>query len=171
MRNGQARTKRTTKSYVEFRDQHGCTLTTQELTVLFATTWDGPVRFGMTGPERSMLYRLANETGLELQELRRLTPASFRLGESPAVIIAIGHGVRYGEQALPLRPETAEDLGSFLIVPEPDQPIFRIPDELAEMLRADIHAAKEGVNCLGDAPKAVADCHHRARGQQACGHD
>ena len=171
MRNGHARTKRTTKSYVEFRDQHGCILTTQELAALFATTWDGPVRFGMTGPERSMLYRLADETGLELQELRRLTPASFRLGASPAVIVAIGHGVRRREQVSPLRPETAADLGSFLIVPEPEQPIFRIPNDLAEMLRADVHAAQESVNRGGDVPKVIANCQHRARGQQACGHD
>lgn len=117
-------------------------LTPEELSALITATWDGPVRFGMTGPERSMLYRLASETGLRLCELRHLTPASFQLGESPTVTVMVGSRKQRREVVLPLRPETAEVLGSFLIVPEPNQPVFRIPENPAEMLRDDLQAAK-----------------------------
>ncbi len=39
-------------------------LTVEELRWLMETTRDGPERFGMTGPEQAMLYRVAVETGL-----------------------------------------------------------------------------------------------------------
>lgn len=41
-------------------------LSAAEQSALISNTWDEPVRFGMTGPERSMLYRLACETGLRV---------------------------------------------------------------------------------------------------------
>lgn len=158
MRNGQGSAKPLTKAYLEFRDHHGRVLANEALSALITTTWDGPVRFGMTGPERSMLYRLASEIPLTVEDLRRLTPASFQLGEPPTVTVAAGSGIRCRKQVLPLRPETAEVLGSFLIVPEFDQPIFRIPDELPEMLRADMRAAERNMGQGGDAAKTDTDC-------------
>lgn len=159
MRNSQGSAKPFAKGYLEFRDHHGRLLAIEELSALIATTWDGPVRFGMTGPERSMLYRLASEIPLTVENLRRLTPASFQLGESPTVTLVACSGVRRRQRVLPLRPETAEDLGSFLIVPECNQPIFRIPDELPEMLRADMQAAERNMSRGGDTEKTDADCH------------
>lgn len=158
MENGEGSAKPFAKGYLEFRDHHGRLLAVEELSALITTTWDGPVRFGMTGPERSMLYRLASEVPLTVEDLRRLTPASLRLGESPTVTLVTGAGVRRRERVLPLRPETAEDLGSFLIVPEFDQPIFRIPEELPEMLRADMQAAERNMSRGGDTEKTDADC-------------
>lgn len=158
MRTGEGSAKPFAKGYLEFRDHDGRGLAIEELSALITTTWDGPVRFGMTGPERSMLYRLASEIPLTVEDLRRLTPASFRLGESPTVTLITGSGVRRRERVLPLRPETAEDLGSFLIVPECDQPIFRIPEELPEMLRADMQAAERSKSPGGDTEKTDADC-------------
>ena len=128
------------EQYVEFRDDSGRFLWPDELATLISTTWDGPVRMGMTGPERSMLYRLASELQLSVEELRGLTAASFQFGETTKVRVAGGVGGR-PTRLLTLRRETARDLGSFLIVPEPDQPVFRIPNELSEMLRADLQAA------------------------------
>lgn len=131
--------------YIEFRDESGRAVSPEELSTLILATWDGPVRFGMTGPERSMLYRLASELRLTVEELRRLTPASFRFGETTTVRVAVDDGGGRHTQRLTLRSETARDLGSFLVVPEPDQPIFRIPKELPEMLRADVQAACENM--------------------------
>lgn len=172
MRNGQGSAKPLAKGYLEFRDHHGRVLAIEELSALITTTWDGPVRFGMTGPERSMLYRLASEIPLTVEDLRRLTPASFQLGDSPTVTVVAGSGVRCRKQVLPLRPETTEDLGSFLIVPELDQPIFRIPDELPEMLRADMQAAERNMSRGGDTEKTDADCDAPvAPPARVCGHD
>lgn len=127
----------------DLRDENGRSLSSAELLSLITATWDGPVRFGMTGPERSMLYRLASETGLRFRELRRVTPASFQLGEPTTVAVAVGHGRYRRRVVLPLSAETAEALGSFLIVPEADQPMFRVPDRPAAMLHDDLRAAKQ----------------------------
>jgi len=73
-------------------------LSVEELQQLIQTTYNGPTRQGrnrcgkpawiMTGPERSMLYRLAAETGLRSSELRSLTRASFDLdAETPTVTV------------------------------------------------------------------------------------
>lgn len=134
--------KANNEQHFEFRDGSGRFLSPDELTTLITASWDGPLRFGMTGPERSMLYRLASETGLRFAQLRRLTPSSFQLGKSPTVAVAVGDRIRGRYVMLPLRPETAEALGSFLIVPEANQPVFRFPDNPAEMLHDDLLAAK-----------------------------
>lgn len=52
-----------------------------ELRALLKATESGPVRRGMTGKERSLLYRTATLTGLRLSELAELTPGDLR-GES-----------------------------------------------------------------------------------------
>lgn len=136
------RAKANNEQHFEFRDESGRFLSPEELTTLITATWEAPVRFGMTGPERSMLYRLARETGLRFGQLRSVTPASFQLGKSPTVAVAVGDRQRRRYVVLPLRAETAEALGSFLIVPEASQPVFRIPDKPAEMLHDDLQAAK-----------------------------
>ena len=52
----------------------------------------GPMRYGMAGPDRAMLYAVALETALRWNELRSLTAGSFRLdGEKPAVTVATGY--------------------------------------------------------------------------------
>lgn len=117
-------------------------LSGDELSILVHATWDGPLRLGMTGPERSMLYRLAAETGLRVGELRSLTPASFRFGKSPTVTVAAGYSKRRREDVLPLRTETAKALESFCVAPEPDQAVFRLPEKPAAMLREDLEAAR-----------------------------
>ncbi len=48
-------------------------LKTEEIRLLLETSRAQPERFGMTGQERAMLYRLAVETGLRANELRSLT--------------------------------------------------------------------------------------------------
>ncbi|MCH9034510.1 MAG: hypothetical protein IID42_08400 [Planctomycetes bacterium] len=47
-----------------------------ELRRLLETSRSGPTRFGMMGPDRATLYRLAVETGLRAGEIRSLTPRS-----------------------------------------------------------------------------------------------
>jgi len=59
-----------------------------ELWRLLQVTRNGPKRFGMTGPQRAMLYRVVVETGLRAGELRSLTVSSFDLGNCTVTVPA-----------------------------------------------------------------------------------
>ncbi len=134
-------------------------LSIEELIRLLDATRYGPDRKGMTGPERTMLYQLAVETGLRAGELRSLTRASFSLdGDTPTVTVAAAYSKRRREDTLPLRSELAEELRLFLSQMAPATPVFRMPDrkQAAEMFRADIEAA--GIVYRDDAGK-VTDFH------------
>src|SRR5579883_1023113 len=54
-------------------------LTDDELGRLIRYAESGPARFHMPGPLRMMAYRAAAATGFRVEELRSLTPESFRL--------------------------------------------------------------------------------------------
>lgn len=169
MKSLRRRTNSSNEQYVEFRNERGRVLSPEELATLISTTWDGPVRFGMTGPERSMFYRLASELRLTVAELRLLTPASVQLGSTPAVCVPRGDKARRHARFLALGRETARELASFLIVPEPDQPVFRIPNEFSEMLRADVQAARASTgqeNQAMDADAGRASTTNRRRDRQ-----
>ena len=63
-----------------------------ELRQLLNVVQTAPARFGMNGPERSMLYKLAASTGLRSAELRTLTPLLFDLdADTPAVTVAASY--------------------------------------------------------------------------------
>lgn len=63
-------------------------LSDEEMAALVRATADGPERLGMNGPDRTMAYRLAAGTGFWVNELRSLTPESFRLdGPRPYVTL------------------------------------------------------------------------------------
>jgi len=62
-------------------------LTVTELVEILDAARNGPVKFGMSGTDRTMLYRLAVETGLHAGELRSLTRAAFKLDVSPTVTV------------------------------------------------------------------------------------
>lgn len=113
-----------------------------EMKRLLKSTADVRKRFGMTGPERAMLYRLAVETGLRANELRTLKVSSFDLNSYTVTILA-GYSKHRREDVLPLRPQTAAELGSFLAGKTPDAQVFRVPDKPAKMLRADLAATEE----------------------------
>jgi integrase len=119
-------------------------LTVDELVALLDATYGGPVRYGMTGPDRAMLYRLAVETGLRAGELRSLTRASFDLdGDNPTVTVAAEYSKRRREDTLPLRPALANELRSFLAALTPAAAAFRIPrrEYVPIMFRSDVEAA------------------------------
>ena len=119
-------------------------LTSLELATLIRVTADGPVRFGMTGHERALLYRLAAETGLRVAELRSLRPSSFDLDpDEPAVTVAAAYSKRRREDTIPLRPEMAERLAFHVGMIVDDSPVFRLPDKTAKMLREDLSDARE----------------------------
>jgi len=118
-------------------------LTVDELRRLLRAAASGPECYGMSGPERAMLFRLAVETGLRAAELGSLSRASFDLhGAPPTVTVEAAYSKHRREDVLPLRPDTAAELGAFLAVKSPAAQAFRPPKgKLARMLRADLEAA------------------------------
>ncbi len=132
-------------------------LTEDELRRLLATTRGGPTRFGMTGPDRAVLYRLAVETGLRAGEVRSLTPESFDLGgQPPTVTVLAAYSKHRKEDVQPLPVPLVADLQGFVADRPAGVPVFLLPDKPAMMLKADLEDA--GIPYRDDAGR-VADFH------------
>lgn len=120
-------------------------LSLEELTVLLNTTETGPVRLKIKGHERSLLYRVAVETGLRAGELRSLTAASFVLeGDAAAVKVAAAYSKNRRESTIPLRLATAQLLAEHLKQRTRKDTALRIPARrnVAKLLRDDLEAAR-----------------------------
>jgi integrase len=119
----------------------------EEARRLLAAAYKGPERYGMTGPERALLYRFAIETGLRANEIRTLTVSSFGL-EACTVKVLAGHSKHREEDILPIRPETAEELKTFFAGKLPGAKAFggryvRLTDRTFEMVKEDLAATAE----------------------------
>jgi len=133
-------------------------LTLDEIGRLLRQAAGEPERYGMTGPVRAMLYRVALETGLRLAELRSLTRASFDLDATePTVTVAAAYSKHRREDVLPLRRQTAAELKAFLARKAPAASAFGVP-ERHRMLRA-YKADLEAAGVPYRTPKGVADFH------------
>jgi integrase len=120
-------------------------LSVDEACRLLTATSAGPVRLGMSGPQRTMLYRLAIETGLRAGELASLTSASFDLdGRPPTVTVEAAYSKRRRRDTVLLRAATAEQLRTFLAPIANGERVFaNLPvGRLARMFRADLAAAR-----------------------------
>jgi hypothetical protein len=122
---------------------------------LLETTKEGPKRFGMTGYERALLYRLAIETGLRAKELRSLKKSSFDFNNL-TVVAEIGYTKNKKVAILPLRKDAAIDLQVFLSSKTPNTKAFNVPMKTADMLKEDLAAA--GIPYVDDAER-YADFH------------
>ncbi|MDZ4819438.1 MAG: site-specific integrase, partial [Planctomycetota bacterium] len=114
---------------------------------------------GLTGPDRAMLYWLAQRTGLRRGELRSLYPASFDLVANPASVrVNAKHSKRRRNDMLPLSPDVAAAFQGYLNDRDPKSPVW--PGgwwrRSAEMLREDLAAA--GIAAV-DADGRVLDFH------------
>ena len=108
---------------------------------LLESTQAAPERFGMTGFERALLYRLAIETGLRANELRNLTISSFNLKTCTITAVAT-YSKNRKEYTLPLKKDTATTLKSYFAGRMPGTKAFRVPDKPIDMLRLDLEDAK-----------------------------
>jgi len=134
-------------------------LTPNELRLLLTSTAGEPERWGMAGPERSLLYRLAVETGLRASEIGSLRVAGFDMtSQPPTVTLQAAYSKRRRQDVLALRSDTARALASLLRGRMPSAAAFNIPANWrsAEMLAEDLVAA--GV-VVGDKASGIADFH------------
>ena len=83
-----------------------------EITRLLKTTAVSLERYGMSGYERSLLYRFAIETGLRANEIRHLKVQDFGF-DNLTVTVKAGHSKHRREDIQPLRTDTAELLKEF----------------------------------------------------------
>jgi len=132
-------------------------LNVNEIRRLLETTKAACFRFGMNGYERAMLYRLAVETGLRANELRNLKVSSFDL-QGYTVTVEAAYSKHRRQDTLPLRPDTANELQSFLSGKMPNANAFNMPkaDNVVKMLRADL--ADTGIQYRDDSGR-VFDFH------------
>jgi len=133
-----------------------------EIRGLLATTQAAPERFGLTGYERALLYRLAVETGLRASELRSLTVSSFDFA-ARTVTVTAANAKNKREGTLPLRADTAAELQGFFTGKLPTALAFKVPEKTADMLKADL--AEAGIEYVDDSGR-VFDF-HALRGQCA----
>ncbi len=140
----------------------------EELGLLLAATENGETRYGLTGHERSLVYRLAVDTGLRWTELRSLTRASFDFTAEPATVtIAAKSAKNRKEDTLPLRPALSADLKQHMAFFLPKAKAFAKmgTDCGAEMIRADLETAgivtrnADGEQIVTDSDGAVYDFH------------
>ena len=118
-------------------------LSIEEIRWLLDTTAKEPERFGMTGADRALLYRVAIETGIRAGELESLTRESFDLaGKRPAVKVAAACSKHRRDDVVPLRPDTAAALAARLESVFAGQRIFKIGGKGARMLRDDLEAGR-----------------------------
>ena len=119
-------------------------LTVHEAQRLLSMAHQGPERYGMDGPARSLAYRLCIETGLRSSELRSLTRAAFDLShDEPTVTVQAAYTKNRQEAMIPLRAETAVLLVGHLATKTPSAPAFNMPakDQVIDMLKADLRDA------------------------------
>ena len=119
------------------------TLAVDDLRRLIDAAHAGPDYREMTGPSRSLCYRLAVATGLRFSEIKSIGPKSLDLaGDRPTVTVAAGFTKNGKEATLPLPADLAADLAHHLATRPLKAPVFPLTDRGAEMVRIDLEAAK-----------------------------
>ena len=101
------------------------------------TTAAAPKRFGATGYERMLFYKLAVESGLRKNELRTLKVSAFDFDEL-TVTVSAGCSKHRREDVLPLRKDTAKEIQSYLANKMPGAKAFSVTDKTSYMIRADL---------------------------------
>ncbi len=115
----------------------------EDIERLLAAALDGGVVQGMTGYERSLLYRLAIETGLRSSEIYHLTRGAFDFTkETATVTIEAKYAKNRKKATLPLRPDLAQDMKDDLVLHLPAARVFTNMQKGrgAAMLRVDLEA-------------------------------
>ncbi len=126
-------------------DEKRRALTVEEQRWLLNITGNQPDRFGMSGDERSMAYRVALGTGFRVSELASLRRGDFNLdSDPPTITLAASASKNRKAVEQPITPELAEHLRNFLRLKAPDAVAFNLPPshKTAEMIRLDMEAGR-----------------------------
>ena len=104
----------------------------------------GPTWRGMSGPNRTTLYKVAAGTGFRVSELRSLRPSSFQLdNDPPSLFLRATHSKHRRNDVQPIRADLAELLRCWLADRPNDSPVFAdMPGKTALMLKADMRLAR-----------------------------
>ncbi|MBN1360444.1 MAG: site-specific integrase [Sedimentisphaerales bacterium] len=121
-------------------------ITVTDLKRLLQKTAVGPERYGMTGHERYLLYRLAVETGLRRGEIARLRRADFDFDSRTVTLRPAKASKNKCRREQSLSAGLCEELREFLGSGPPDVKAFggwytTLTDKTAVMLREDLVAA------------------------------
>jgi integrase len=116
-------------------------------------TLNGPIRGGMTGVERSLLYRVAIETGLRAKELQGLTRGKLHRGY---LLVPASLTKNKKEAKQFISPLLEADLRAFASRKTAAASIFGIRDlnRLSDVIRADLAIAKQDYITAGKDAKA-----------------
>ncbi|MCG3139153.1 MAG: hypothetical protein HJJLKODD_03032 [Phycisphaerae bacterium] len=89
------------------------------------------------------LTRLAVGTGLRAGELRSLTAGSFDFqSDPPTVTIKAAYAKNGRDDILPLQSDLAHSLAEYTLGMDDRQPLFRIPEKTAKLIRDDLASAR-----------------------------
>ena len=120
-------------------------LTVEECRNLLSVTKEQPERFGMSGCERTLLYRVALESGRRANEIKTLTIGRCNLESVPPTLtIWAGYSKKRKERVQPIPPDLAIALKEYVGKRKADELLFpNMPDIrfLARILRKDLEAA------------------------------
>jgi integrase len=104
---------------------------------VIATTRTEPVRWGVMGEDRSILYAIALGTGFRAKECRSPRPEDYDLdANQPTITCRAGYTKNHNEAVQPIRSELAEMLRPWVAGKAPGKPVFTFRiDNAARMLR------------------------------------
>jgi len=129
--------------------------TVEELLRLLSTAANGPKRFGLTGYERMLFYRLGVESGLRKKELRTLRKSAFDF-DNYTVTVETAYSKHRRKDVLPLKLDLAAELQTYLANRLPKAKVFYVTDKTSYMIKADLLDA--GIDYIDDNGK-VLDLH------------
>jgi integrase len=117
-------------------------LTADEVRALLAAAEAGPERYGISGAERALVYRVAVETGLRMNEISTMTRGCIDL-DALTVTVRAGYSKRRREDVLPIRAELAAALEDHAANKAPAARLFKMPNKyrMLDAYKADLAAA------------------------------
>jgi len=113
---------------------------------LRSVTTNGPERFGISGPERMLLYAAAIQTGLRSSECRSLTRGRLFLDSEPPYVTCKARSTKNRKEARQyIQPDLAAELKAHIATKAPRAPVFAMPGEanVADMFRQDLAEARK----------------------------
>jgi integrase len=139
-------------------------LTDEEIGNLFQAAEISPPftseRVSISGIERTVIYRLAINTGLRAAEIRSLTPGDFDLSDpaKPSVKVLAAYSKRRRDDIIPLDRDFAGVMQGFISqsLKLPNVRLFNLPRKTSEMIHADLDVAEISYK---DGEKVTVDFH------------